>query len=1362
MVDIKATGMILRVSVIILTAMFHHSIVLESSVSAATQLTVLPLWDVVASNDSLSCSLAKKNSSQPDVVLIHGSALQMCSLQINTSLGYDARIEIPGSRVSTEPFSLYVERHGDLVSCKHKYVAFYRETDHADTCTSAIHQDSFQFNLHSDISISISAVLASDLHPVCPESNSDTASPKMNQTGFCNRVKGYPRKIMCDLVGNGVCILTFPSNCNASVHNTELLSHCLNNGAIQTEESLITYPVETSILVLQRNNIVKFGIDSQGLFANGLDELILYGNRLASLDESAFNGLHDLSLLNLGVNYLTTLSNGVFSGLRKLVKLYLNGNKLASVQESVFNELISLTELRLYSNKLITLPNSLFRGLRNLDKLSLSSNQLATLDGDVFNELISLTYLSLNDNELTTLSSTAFRGLTNLDTLRLYNNQLATLSESVFNELNSLIHLDLTGNLLTTLPSGLFGQLGNMKRLYLYGNQLASLHGNTFNELTSLTDLMLQYNKLTTLPSGLFTGLSSLLRLHLHENQLTFLNDSLFNELTSLTDLWLQINKLTTLPSGLFRGLSVLNILDLGGNRLASLHESLFNELNSLGELWLHINELSTLPSTLFRGLRSLHSLNLNGNQLVSLNEHAFNELSSLSILRLNDNKLTILPSNLFRGQSNLDLLYLSGNQLATLDESVFNDLSLTDLYLSDNRLTTLPSSIFSGTRNIKYLFLNGNQLATLNENVFNELISLIILDLSENKLTVLPSTLFTGLTDLYWLLLNGNQLAFQNESIFNDLSSLSTLSLHDNKLTTLPSNLFRGLGNLRILNLYENQLITLHENVFSGLRSLTVLALNDNDLTTLQHGLLAKLGNLIQLYLYKNNIITLGAHAFSNLGNLEVLDMFQNKLMSLPNGIFNNITNLEYVFLQDNQLKSLSADLFQGLLSLNILNLSNNALTHIDFDIFEETLGITYLDLSQNRLKVCPNTKHLIQLGFLNLQGNILTAINHETFSSFPENSELAVSQHEICQCYVPAGVTCSASYKRSPYLTCDRLLSDKVLVVLMWLIGINALGGNLFVLIWRKMNTKKYKVQDLLLSNLAMSDSIMGFYMVIVASADIYYGEFFPMQSESWRTGITCRVAGALSIASTELSVFFLVLISIDRYAGIKYPYSDNKLGRRSTIVISAIVWVFSLSLGAVPSILSGRNFKFYDNSHVCIGLPLALTKTFSNYQNSTRIDVENLWFYHESYTAQYTGLVDGLYFSTAIFLGLNSICYLIILGCYIEIVRAVTKSAKQSGRTPDMKEQIRLTRKVSAIVLTDFMCIFPVIVLGILVQTRVVELPPSVYAWSVTFVLPINSAINPYLYTLEEIISNYRKKKMDRESQQETELTTAKSSA
>ncbi len=66
----------------------------------------------------------------------------------------------------------------------------------------------------------------------------------------------------------------------------------------------------------------------------------------------------------------------------------------------------------------------------------------------------------------------------------------------------------------------------------------------------------------------------------------------------------------------------------------------------------------------------------------------------------------------------------------------------------------------------------------------------------------------------------------------------------------------------------------------------------------------------------------------------------------------------------------------------------------------------------------------------------------------------------------------------------------------------------------------------------------------MIIIGSVDIYFGSAFPMHADTWRTGITCKVAGAFSIISSEASVFFVMLISIDRFICIRFPYSTRKL--------------------------------------------------------------------------------------------------------------------------------------------------------------------------------------------------------------------------
>ena len=289
-------------------------------------------------------------------------------------------------------------------------------------------------------------------------------------------------------------------------------------------------------------------------------------------------------------------------------------------------------------------------------------------------------------------------------------------------------------------------------------------------------------------------------------------------------------------------------------------------------------------------------------------------------------------------------------------------------------------------------------------------------------------------------------------------------------------------------------------------------------------------------------------------------------------------------------------------------------------------------LHLAENKLTSIPNLSNLKHLIYINLQDNSLIMIDKSSFVNLSKHTEIVVSQPEICECYVAAETNCSALNVRSPYLTCDRLLSDRTFLVVMWLIGLNALCGNMFVLIWREKTQDTNKVQTFLLSNLAMSDFLMGIYILLIASADIYFDELFPMYAEGWRKGTTCRLAGTICIVSSETSVFIITLISIDRLINIRFPFSHRKLAKKSTTITVALFWFAAMTLGLVPSILAGTNYKLYYNSHVCIGLPLAKLHLYSN-------NFSKEWIKHEELTQPYfqirvksvpLGEVDGMFFS------------------------------------------------------------------------------------------------------------------------------------
>ena len=85
-----------------------------------------------------------------------------------------------------------------------------------------------------------------------------------------------------------------------------------------------------------------------------------------------------------------------------------------------------------------------------------------------------------------------------------------------------------------------------------------------------------------------------------------------------------------------------------------------------------------------------------------------------------------------------------------------------------------------------------------------------------------------------------------------------------------------------------------------------------------------------------------------------------------------------------------------------------------------------------------------------------------------------------------------------------------------------------------------------------------------------------------------------------------------------------------------------------------------------------------------------------------------------------------------CYIQIFITAKKSRVRCGKSQQSEADIRMAINMSAVVLTDFCCWVPIIFTCILVQCGLVVVSPVMYAWTVAFILPINSSLNPVVYS------------------------------
>ena len=81
--------------------------------------------------------------------------------------------------------------------------------------------------------------------------------------------------------------------------------------------------------------------------------------------------------------------------------------------------------------------------------------------------------------------------------------------------------------------------------------------------------------------------------------------------------------------------------------------------------------------------------------------------------------------------------------------------------------------------------------------------------------------------------------------------------------------------------------------------------------------------------------------------------------------------------------------------------------------------------------------------------------------------------------------------------FSSCNRMIEDSGPRKIIWLLGVLAVLGNLAVIAWRLIRRDDHPVQTCLLTNLAVSDFLMGVYLMIVAIQDqIWAGMGFDHQ--------------------------------------------------------------------------------------------------------------------------------------------------------------------------------------------------------------------------------------------------------------------------
>ncbi|XP_062911907.1 follicle-stimulating hormone receptor isoform X3 [Mobula hypostoma] len=568
---------------------------------------------------------------------------------------------------------------------------------------------------------------------------------------------------------------------------------------------------------------------------------------------------------------------------------------------------------------------------------------------------------------------------------------------------------------------------------------------------------------------------------------------------------------------------------------------------------------------------------------------------------------------------------------------------ALTFKYTSLNRI---PSGAFSGLNNLSSIWMLQNEaLENIEKNTFVNLPNLIEMTITNTGIRYFPDIKNIHSEDFILLEFRDNiNMHIIPSNAFQGLSSGTlNIKLINNDLREVQSHAFNGTD-LDQLSLAGNQnLQKLHDDVFMGATGPSVLDISRTSISMLPvHGL--------------KSVKKLIAQATYNLKKLPPLDNFvklREASMTYPSHCcaFENENAKKQ---KDIQWSAVCNKLYSNISSPREFEISS---LH-----------------TKRSLQI--NSSLPQQYAFL------------ENEAWFDVNEDEPFFDYGFCTNVVD--VICYP--KADEFNPCEDIVGKDILRVMIWLMNILAIVGNVVVLIVLLTSRYKLTVPRFLMCNLAFADFCMGLYLLLIASVDIRTKGQYYNYAIDWQTGAGCASAGFFTIFASELSVYTLTAITLERWHTITYAMQlDRKLRLRHAIVIMIGGWIFSFTVAVLP-LIGISNYR-----KVSICLPMDIN----------------------SQVAQ----------AYIIFiLILNVVAFLVICFCYIRIYLTV--------RNPNFvstNSDTKIAKRMAVLIFTDFICMSPISFFAISAALKVPFITVSNSKILLVLFYPINSCANPFLYAI-----------------------------
>ena len=363
--------------------------------------------------------------------------------------------------------------------------------------------------------------------------------------------------------------------------------------------------------------------------------------------------------------------------------------------------------------------------------------------------------------------------------------------------------------------------------------------------------------------------------------------------------------------------------------------------------------------------------------------------------------------------------------------------------------------------------------------------------------------------------------------------------------------------------------------------------------------------------------------------------------------------------------------------------------------------------------------------------------------------------------------------------------MIANPVLRSLFWIMGLVAFIGNLVTNI---LTLKEMVCQDkgsksvdkhnrivklgsrFFIFNLTLSDFLMGVYLLGVVSQGVHYSGHYCFVDKKWRLSNGCWILGTVAVLSSEASAFIMASMSTLRLVSIYKPFLTRTMKFKWIILVGVLCWLFSSLVAFLPWIQLKSG---YFVSEVWFPNHFFKTDTISKHELITianQVSGSNSslqsWFIVKetiSYKFRYNEIKGefGFYSKTSVcmpqfyastsesyweystfLITLNFMLFIYMVVVYVLVYKKATGAKFPTFKSKDRNEDMQ--KRISRLLLTDFFCWIPVCIMGYL-KVSGVSLPPNAYIASAGLLLPINSAMNPLLYSplISQCMSRARKR-------------------